>query len=116
MDSLIKQRDFLINKLNEMSITISSLENLKDGENLVHFGSRIFLKGSFKRSEKVLIEIGSNIAIEKSLEDAVDFLKSRIKENESFLELIEKEIENTSIKIQKIAPKIKQLLEGKGNV
>ncbi len=80
----LKNRIDLINvAINDFETALSSLKEvskLSDGESmLIPIGGNILIKVSFVKSEKVLVNVGSGVVVEKGIEDAVSYLEEKIK-------------------------------------
>ncbi len=80
----LKNRIDLINvAINDFETALSSLREvsrLSDGENmLIPIGGNILIKVSFVKSEKVLVNVGSGVVVEKSIEEAASYLEEKIK-------------------------------------
>jgi len=91
----------IIQKIAEYQLIKESLKELKKQENTyIHFGGSIFVKGSILDDEKLLVNIGDNIFVEKNKEEVIKILESTIKELEKIKEELEKEIENIKSKLQ----------------
>jgi prefoldin alpha subunit len=66
LNALLKQRDLIVNKIVEINSTLESIDEIeKSDEALFSIGSEAYAKGKIVDKEKVIIEIGANIAIEK---------------------------------------------------
>lgn len=71
---------------NEYKRAVSSLEFLKSSDNvvnaLINLGGGIFGYAEIKELKKFLVDVGSGIFIEKSVDDALSFLKRKLEEIE----------------------------------
>ena len=65
--------------------SITALKDAKSAELLVAIGGGAHLPVSYTGGGKVVVEVGSGVALEKSPEDAMSFLKARVKEIEDTL-------------------------------
>lgn len=68
--------------------SVTALKDTKSAELLVPIGGGAHLPVSFAGGGKVVVEVGSGVALEKSPEDTMSFLKERIKEIEDTLRKI----------------------------
>jgi len=94
-------------QLSEIESKKAELEYLKEGltklkgqkgkEMLLPFGSGVLIRGKVMDDEKVLVNIGSNVLVEKTRDEAKKIIDSQIKELEDVKKLIEKEIQKYSI-------------------
>lgn len=67
---------------------LSQISELKPGEILVPIGAGAMLRFPPPSSEKVLINVGSNVVLEKNREEAISLIQNRLKEAESSLNSI----------------------------
>lgn len=92
----------LFNVLRETTSAIESLKTLKQketSETLVPVGMGTFVQTKISSADKIILNIGAGVAIEKDADNAIDYLETRIKE-------IEIAIQDTSAKKQDIATKL----------
>lgn len=84
------------NQLNEFISLQESLDSLKDSKDnspmFSPLGSGVFIKSELKDSNNVLVNIGSNIAIERSVEDSKELVEKQITELRGMLIKLESEI------------------------
>ncbi len=80
-NELRSQLDLLNAALNEVLTAKAALEEvskLKGGEELlIPLGGGVMIKALFKGEHKVLVNVGSNVIVEKDLEGAVKYLSDR---------------------------------------
>ena len=101
---LSQRETTLFNVLREATSAIESLKSLKQketSETLVPVGMGTFVQTKISSSDKILLNIGAGIAMEKDTENAIDYLEARIKE-------IEVALQDTSTKKQDVASKLEQ--------
>ncbi|MFN3383892.1 MAG: prefoldin subunit alpha [Archaeoglobaceae archaeon] len=71
---------------NEYRRAISTLEFLKSSENVVNalitFGGGVFGYAEIKESKKFLVDVGSGVVIEKSVDETLNFVKRKLDEVE----------------------------------
>jgi len=65
--------------------TIKGIDSSSSEEVLVPVGAGVLLRSSPPRVDKVLVNVGANVVIEKSREDATKFMEGRAKELEESL-------------------------------
>jgi prefoldin alpha subunit len=85
---LSSRESILVRLYREDRASLSSLTALKDikaADLLVPIGGGAHLPASFTGGGKIVVEVGSGIALEKTPEDAIAFLTGRIKEVEDTL-------------------------------
>jgi len=80
-------------ELEYLKNSLSKLKGQKGKEILLPFGAGVLVQGKIIDDSKVLVNVGSNVLVEKSIEEAKKIVDSQIKELDSLSNLIEKEIE-----------------------
>ncbi|MBT3865970.1 prefoldin subunit alpha [Candidatus Woesearchaeota archaeon] len=84
------------NQMNEFLALQESLDGLKKSENnspmYSPLGSGVFIKSEVKDTKNVLVNIGSNIAIERSIEDSKKLIDKQMSELKDIISKLEKEI------------------------
>lgn len=81
--------------------SIKSLSQKPDSETLVSVGLGTFVKAKISSSDKLVLNIGAGISLEKDSASAINYLESRIKE-------IEVAIQDTSAKKYEAATQLEQ--------
>jgi len=116
-NALIKQRDLLNSKLVEIQSTLESIEEIEKSEEILFpLASGAYTLGKIIDKQKIVLSIGANIAVEKSLADAKKFLNERKNEIEKALNQVNKEIANLSFKLQVLEREISRIAEERKNV
>lgn len=101
---LTQRENALVSVLHEATSAISSIKaiNEKNESNtLVPVGMGSFVKTTISSADKIVLNIGAGVAIEKSKDDAINYLESRIKE-------IEVAIQQTSSRRHEIGMQLEQ--------
>jgi len=114
INSLMKRRDLVLNKIMEIGTTISSLEELdkNKGEDILFpLGSNTFIPGTIKKKEKVIVELGANVAVEKDIEKTKEILQVGKNNLQTSLQTIEKELITSSREMAKLEPEIRYMVE-----
>ena len=96
-------------------MTIDSLSKLKDDlEILMPIGAGAFINATAKKKEKILLDVGDGIVIEKETKDAIEKIDNRIDESQKAMEKISKiaqqvqtELDNSTLKAQELIGKQK---------
>lgn len=110
LNSLIKEREILISKILEIQTTLQSIGEIKKSDNLLFaLGSEAYGFGKIKNKEKVIVEVGGGVALEKTTDEAKKTLEKRRLEIEKALNEIERSIVEISSKLQELAPEIEKL-------
>jgi len=100
-------------KCEELKKIRESLEELRSGkekEFLFSFAPGVFVKGKLVENERVLVEIGANIVMQKELDDAQQFIEEQIHELERALQKLSSEYLILGERLKKLAPEIEKLL------
>tara|TARA_B100000029_G_scaffold386713_1_gene382595 strand:+ start:2700 stop:3122 length:423 start_codon:yes stop_codon:yes gene_type:complete len=88
---LTQQENSIISIIREANSAMQSItETIKENEsdNLVPIGMGVYVKSKIQSKDKVVINIGSGVAIEKDQNSALNWLESRLKELEVALQNI----------------------------
>jgi prefoldin alpha subunit len=102
--NLSQREGTLYNVLREATAAIESIKSLSqksDSETLVPVGMGTFVKTKISSNDKIVLNIGAGISLEKDSTSAINYLEARIKE-------IEVAIQDTSAKKQDAAAQLEQ--------
>lgn len=94
----------LLSVLREASSAIESIKSLKekpDPETLVPIGMGAYVQSKISSSDKVFLNIGAGIAMEKDSDFAMNYLEARIKD-------IQVAVQDTFAKKQDVAARLEQ--------
>ena len=101
---LSQREGTLYNVLREATAAIESIKSLSqkpDSETLVPVGMGTFVKTKISSNDKIVLNIGAGISLEKDSTSAINYLEARIKE-------IEVAIQDTSAKKNDAAAQLEQ--------
>jgi len=101
---LSQREGTLYNVLREATAAIESIKSLSqksDSETLVPIGMGTFVKTKISSNDKIVLNIGAGISLEKDSTSAINYLEARIKE-------IEVAIQDTSAKKQDATAQLEQ--------
>ena len=101
---LSQREGTLYGVLREATAAIESIKSLKkkpDSDTLVPVGMGTFVKTKISSNDKIVLNIGAGISIEKDSESAINYLEARIKE-------IEVAIQDTAAKKHDAAAQLEQ--------
>ena len=112
LDGLLKQRDLVLNKISEIQSTIITLDEVekKPETILIPLGSEAYAHGNVI-AEKIIVEIGAGVALEKTLPDAKVILNNRKSELNSAFADLQKEVMRTSQMMQRLGPEIESMMK-----
>lgn len=120
LEALKVQMEIIESSLEELEKTKVSLDEIEKireekkggkAEVLIPLGSGSFIRGSIENPDKILLSIGSGFAVEKSVGEAVGFIKSKIDELRKAKNEREKELLEVTEKLEKISPKVREIIE-----
>ena len=101
---LSQREGTLYSILQEASAAINSIKSLNEksnSESLVPIGMGTFVKTKISSNDKIVLNIGAGVSLEKNSKEAINYLEARIKE-------IEIAIQDTSAKKQEAAAQLEQ--------
>lgn len=87
VDSTIMETEYLKNSLDE----IKQLN--KNSEILAPFSAGIFLKANLKENDKLLVNVGKGVVVEKSVEETKSLLSDRINEMSEMREKLTQQLQ-----------------------
>ena len=113
IDAMRGQLNALGNTINELMLTTETVKKVKDlkpdTEILVPVGSDSFIKAKVAETDRVISGIGSDVAAERSAEDAAIALEEQRKALEEALERARAEMERITNRIENLRPEAQQL-------
>jgi prefoldin alpha subunit len=117
LNSLLRQRDLIASKILEVGGTLAGINEIeKSGEILFPLGSDAYTFGKITEKNKIIVEIGAGIALEKSIEESKIFLEKRKTELENVLAQTQKDISEISSAMSQLSKEIQSLSKSEKNV
>jgi len=112
LESLAKQRDLLAKRMIEIESTIGSIKDLQKSKDEVLFplGSNSYTFGKVT-NDKMIVEIGAGVALEKNPEEAVKILEERKNEVEEVIKNIQNQMVDIANRLEILAPELESLVE-----
>ena len=104
LNDLAHRESTLMTVLREAVSAIESIKSLTENPNshtLMPLGMGTFVKSQISSNEKIVLNIGAGVAVEKDPNSAINFLESRIKE-------IEVALQDTAAKKQDAITRLEQ--------
>ena len=101
---LTQKQNSIINIIREANSAIHSIKGTStqsESDNLVPLGLGAFMKTKANSDEKIIMNVGSGIGIEKPHDDAINYIESRLKE-------LEIALQDTNQQRQQIAANLEQ--------
>jgi len=112
--ALMKRRELLVTKMLEIDTTLSTIEGIEkktEKDIFLPLASGVYILGSLKKTKKMIVELGANIAIEETVEKTKKILKKRKNLLTKGLQAVENEMVNLSNEILKLEPEIRAMIE-----
>nr|AIE99718.1 prefoldin, alpha subunit (pfdA, PFDN5) [uncultured marine thaumarchaeote KM3_115_G03]AIF06937.1 prefoldin, alpha subunit (pfdA, PFDN5) [uncultured marine thaumarchaeote KM3_197_F10] len=110
---LIQKEQSIISVIREASsavVSLKAIDNKTDSETLVPMGLGTFVKTKLIPNQKLILNVGAGIAIEKDQNYAINFLESRIKEFQVALQDIDGQKQQVSASLEQGKQQMNQLL------
>jgi prefoldin alpha subunit len=113
LEESMKQREILMNRIIEIDNSIESLNEAYNNENetLFPMGAETYVIGKVTEKKKMLVNIGSNILLEKTFEEGKEILNSAKIDLEQALKEFQHEIDHVSSDLQELTPEIQAMVE-----
>ena len=114
---LAQNLDLLTMGRNEFQAVKETIEGLKKTEDerpeiLVPIGAGSFLRGTLIDKNNAIVSVGAGYAIEKSLDDAVEYLEARIREYDGAIAKTQEGLKSLEGRLQELAQRAQQLQRG----
>lgn len=110
---LAKKESSIISVIRETSLAIDSLKGIvknSDTETLVPVGLGTYVKAKIISDEKIVLNVGAGVAIEKTRNDAQNFLESKIKEMQVALQKTSSEKQHIMANLEQGKHQMEQML------
>jgi len=110
---LIQKEQSIISVIREASsavVSLKAIDNKTDSETLVPMGLGTFVKTKLIPNQKLILNVGAGIAIEKDQNYAINFLESRLKEFQVALQDIDGQKQQVSASLEQGKQQMNQLL------
>ena len=113
-DMLQGQFEIINASLGNLYTTKLTLDNLRDGVNendeiLIPIGGLVSIKATIKDTKKVLVYVKNDTIIEKTVEEAIEFISKLIEQHNTQLKFLQERIYNLDLSLQGI----NQILQNK---
>ena len=103
-----KEQGVLV-QIEELTRTKENIDEISKNDSMIPIGAGVFIPATITDDQNVLIGIGSGTAIKKTKEECKEILDSRIKEAESVLNDIDKDVQKMIQEITKVQGEIQKL-------
>ena len=110
---LIQKEQAIISVFREASsavVSLKAIDNKTDSETLVPIGLGTFVKTKLIPNQKLILNVGAGVAIEKDQNYAINFLESRLKEMQVALQEIGGQKQQVSASLEQGKQQMNQLM------
>ena len=95
--------DEQVSELNSNKIILNKFSELKSGDELrVPLSSGVYIKAELKDNKKLLVNVGSNVAVEKTPREVIEILDGQLTELISYRENLVLQMKQLIAKIEEI--------------
>jgi prefoldin alpha subunit len=92
------------------SATIQNITSESEVESLMPMGIGVYVKTMVPPIKKLLVNLGAGVAVEKSREDALNYVESRIKEYEVAARQLEAQRQEIAMRLDQLQSQINQMI------
>jgi prefoldin alpha subunit len=112
-ETITRQATFtrLIEEARLSSSAIQSITGESEVESLVPVGIGVYIRASLPPVKKLLVNVGAGVTIEKSREDTINYVESRIKEFEIALRQLANQKQQLEMRMEQIQGQVNQMLQ-----
>lgn len=93
------------------SSAVQEIQTEKEVESYVPVGVGVHMKVSVPPVKKLLINIGAGVAVEKSREDTINYIESRLKEFEIALKQLMGQKQQVSLRMEQIQVQVNEMVQ-----
>lgn len=114
MNDNISREATVTRLLEEARLASNAIQNVptdSEVESFMPVGIGVYIKALVPPVKKLLINIGADVTIEKSKEDSINYIESKIKEFEVALRQLVSQKEQISIRMEQIQAQVNQMLQ-----
>ncbi|MEM2141237.1 prefoldin subunit alpha [Nitrososphaera sp.] len=92
------------------STTLQGISADAEVETLMPVGSGIYVKANVPPMKKVIVSLGSGVTVEKSKEDALNFVEARIKEYDVAIRQLEAQRQEIAMRMEQLQQQLNAML------
>jgi len=92
------------------STTIQNITSESEVESLMPMGSGVYVKTIVPPMKKLLVNLGAGVAVEKSRQDALNYVEARIKEYEVAARQLEAQRQELAMRMDQLQSQINQMI------
>jgi prefoldin alpha subunit len=101
----------LIEEARLASSAVQNITDISEVESLMPVGIGVYMRAVVPPVKKLLVNVGAGIIIEKSREDTVNYIESRIKEFEVALSQLSSQKQQIEMRMEQIQKQVNQMLQ-----
>jgi prefoldin alpha subunit len=113
-ESAYKQREKILDEIEELSITIAALREIKKikepQSTFIEIGGGNFIQGTVNPTAEIFVNAGSGIIIKRSIDEALEINEKRRKHLESAAEKLTEEIQRMSLMMRSLESRAQELV------
>lgn len=116
MNALAGQQATFASKAAEIQSTLAAIDEVAagSGEAMVPLGTAVYAKGKVDVAAKLLVEVGSGVAVERTAAEAKAILEGRRKDIVDAIEVLQKDIQTVSGMLQGIEAEVQAMAAARG--
>lgn len=114
MNDIVTKEATALRLIEEARLAASALHNLAAGdqtESLVPVGIGIYMTALIPPVDRLLVNVGAGVTIEKSRQDAINYIESRIKEFEVASRQLVEQKQQIELRMTQIQEQLNQMLQ-----
>ena len=114
MNDTITRQATVTKLIEEARLASSAVQNVMDEsevESLMPVGIGVYMKALVPPVKKLLVNVGAGVVVEKSREDTVNYIESRIKEFEVALSQLSSQKQQIEMRMEQIQKQVNQMLQ-----
>ncbi len=116
-EALRQRIDLALAAISEMEGTVQAIEELgkvtEEVEALFMLGANAYARGKIADTKKILVNVGANVLVEKSLEDARKFFEARIDALRRLVAETQQQLASVTARLSKLEPELRKMAEGR---
>jgi prefoldin alpha subunit len=123
LNEIISREAAVSRLLQEAKLASSAVQEVQaemEVDSYVPVGVGVHMKVSIPPVKKLLINIGAGVAVEKSREDTINYIESRLKEFEIALKQLMEQKHQVSLRMEQIQVQVNEMVQratsGRGNL
>jgi prefoldin alpha subunit len=115
LNDLIARESTIIRFLQEARLVIDAIRGLSSStgevDTLLPLGIGVYVHAKVNANDKLLVSIGSDIAIEKGKDDAINYIEGRVKELENALVAVNNQKQEIQMRIESIKGEMNTIMQ-----